>query len=64
MSVQKIIRVLNLHSVPYFMKGDRVLADSMIGGTGIFENTIDVTDYTFKDLMYWLGYWWVDKGNQ
>ena len=56
MSIQKIVRILKLHSVPYFMKGDRVLADSMIGGTGIFENTIDVTNYTFKDLMYWLGY--------
>ena len=56
MSVQTIVRILKLHSVPYFMKGDRVLADSMICGTGIFENTIDVTDYTFKELMDWLGY--------
>ena len=56
MGVQRLTNILDLHFIPYFVREGRVIADSMIGGTGLFENTIDITDYTKEKLYSWLGY--------
>ena len=47
MSIHKITRILDAHSVPYQIDGSRILADSMEGDTKVFERLIDVTDWTF-----------------
>lgn len=52
----KIIRILNAHSVPYYEADGRIYADSMLSGTEVFEKVEDVTDWTLKSLLAWLGY--------
>lgn len=56
MSIEKIKSVLNLHSVPYYTEAGRIYADSMIGGTKLFERVEDLTDTTPESLYQWLGY--------
>lgn len=56
MSIEYIGKILDLHGVPYMVTGGRVLADSMIGGTAIFERTEDVTNWSIARLHAWLGY--------
>jgi hypothetical protein len=56
MTIQKISKILDYHGVPFFVKDNRIYADSMICGTKLFEETVDVTEYTLKDLAIWLGY--------
>lgn len=56
MTTDTIIRILNLHSIPYQVCGDHILVDSMIAGTTLFERTEDVTDWTRRQLYSWLGY--------
>lgn len=51
-----IIAALEAHSVPYKIENGRIIADSMIAFTELFEETVDVTDFTKKELMTWLGY--------
>lgn len=52
----EIIKILKLHSVPHYEKDGRIYADSKIGGTDLFEAVEDVTNWTYKDLLAWLGY--------
>ena len=56
MKKELIKKLLNAHSIPYLVYGDRLLADSMISGTKLFEVTEDVTDWTEQKLYDWLGY--------
>lgn len=56
MSVQRIARILEMHFVPYYIACDRIIADSMIGSTKVFEQIIDLTGYTKEKLLSWLGY--------
>lgn len=56
MTITKIARLLANHGVPYKIAGERILADSMIAGTGLFEITEDVTDWSLRKLLDWLGY--------
>lgn len=56
MKKETIKKILKLHYIPYILEGDRILADSMIGGKKLFEVTEDVTDWTKKELYDWLGY--------
>lgn len=57
MRIDTIVKILELHFIPYMITGDgRILADSMIGGTRKFEITEDVTDWSRRQLYDWLGY--------
>lgn len=56
MNIIEIIKILNLHSIPHYEKDGRIYADSMIGGTDLFESVEDVTRWTYQDLLAWLGY--------
>lgn len=56
MTIPYIIRILDLHSVPHYERAGRIYADSMIAGTGLFERVEDVTDWTHRQLLEWLGY--------
>ena len=51
-----IITILKQHSVPYMIQDGRILADSMQAFTPVFFETVDVTDWTLKKLLAWLGY--------
>lgn len=56
MTLNNIAKILKMHSIPYYIKGNRIYADSMIGGTELFEATDDMTDWTWPQLYSWLGY--------
>lgn len=56
MDTNTIIKILHNHSIPYQVRADRVFADSMEGGTALFERVEDVTDWTRSQLYSWLGY--------
>lgn len=56
MSVFQISRVLEGHGVPFYIQGNRIFADSMVAFTAIFEEVVDVTNYTPEQLRAWLGY--------
>lgn len=54
---ETIIKILDLHFIPWMItQNGRVIVDSMIGGTRVFEFTEDVTDWTRSQLYDWLGY--------
>ena len=56
LDTKTIHRILNQHSVPNYIEGNRVLADSMEGGTAVFEKVVDLTGMTLSELKWWLGY--------
>lgn len=56
MTIAQIAKILELHSVPHYIEGDRIYADSMIAFTGMFEIVEDLTDRTRSELFAWLGY--------
>lgn len=56
MSNKQIIKVLEEHFVPYKVVNNRILADSRIGGTELFEEVFDCTGISREDLFSWLGY--------
>ena len=52
----QIKQILTAHSVPFYEEAGNIYADSMIGGTAIFEETKNVTNWSRKQLLSWLGY--------
>ena len=56
MKVAKICKILNMHYVPFKILNGRIYADSMIGGTDIFEVTVDMTHKSLSEVYEWLGY--------
>ena len=56
MTAERIAKILEQHGVPFYEQNGRIYADSMIGGTKLFEEIIDVTEWTFDELFDWLGY--------
>ena len=56
MTEKQITTILKQHSVPYMIKDGRILADSMQAFTPVFYETVDVTNYTMRRLLDWLGY--------
>jgi hypothetical protein len=56
MTEKQIVNILKQHSVPYFIQGGRILADSMLAFTPLFSETVDITNYTLYQLLSWLGY--------
>ena len=55
MKIEHIAKILDLHSVPYFIEGGRIYADSMEAFAPTVKY-IDMTDYTRSELYAWLGY--------
>ena len=51
-----IAKILDNHYVPYKVIGTRIIADTMVTDKALFEETIDLTDYSKQDLYNWLGY--------
>lgn len=56
MSSKNIRTLLKSHSIPFYERGGRIYADSMISGTELFEIVEDVTEWTRGELLGWLGY--------
>ena len=56
MKLERIAEILEKHSIPYRIEGDRIYADTMLAGTSPLEEVEDVTDYRHHQLMIWLGY--------
>ena len=56
MTEKQIINILENHSIPYMIRDNRILADSMQAFTPLFFETVDVTGWTAKKLLAWLGY--------
>lgn len=56
MTEKQITTILKQHSVPYMIQDGRILADSMQAFTPVFYETVDVTNYTMRQLYDWLGY--------
>ena len=53
---ERIQKILDNHSVPYYVWRDRIYADAMSAGVPVFDEVIDVTDWTIRELYEWLGY--------
>lgn len=53
---KQICKILNMHYVPFKILNGRIYADSMIGGTDIFEVTVDMTHKSLSEVYEWLGY--------
>ena len=56
MASTQIKQILTAHSVPFYMEAGNIYADSMIGGTALFEETVNVTNFSRAQLLSWLGY--------
>lgn len=56
MGNKNIKKILDAHSVPNFEKGGRIYADSMLAGSGLFEEVEDLTGWSMEKLWEWLGY--------
>lgn len=53
---EQVIQILKAHSVPHYELYGNIYADSMIGGTELFEEVVNVTDMSKKELLNFLGY--------
>nr|DAG28823.1 MAG TPA: hypothetical protein [Bacteriophage sp.] len=56
MTNKQIKHILDLHSVPNYEKSAHIYADSMLSGTDVFDQVIDLTGISKKSLYEWLGY--------
>lgn len=56
MTNTQIKRILDQHSIPNYESGNHIFADSMISGTAIYEQIVDLTGITKPALYQWLGY--------
>jgi hypothetical protein len=46
MTNTQIKRILDQHSIPNYESGNHIFADSMISGTAIYEQVVDLTGIT------------------
>ncbi len=56
MTNQQIGKLLDLHSVPYYTENGRIYADSMESSLLLWDKVINVTNWTRRQLLDWLGY--------
>lgn len=56
MSIKTIARILDNHSIPYFIQNDHIYADSMEAFTPLFSEVIDITDWNRDSIFSLLGY--------
>lgn len=54
MTINQISRILALHSIPFKVVDNRILADEMLAFSE--PSFTDVTDFTKSQLYAWLGY--------
>lgn len=50
MTIEDIALTLETHSVPYYIKNDRIYADTMDAAKADLEEVEDLTDYTCSQL--------------
>lgn len=53
---KKAVRILNSHSIPWFIYNGIVYADSMQSNTYLFQLFINVSELSTAQLYSWLGY--------
>lgn len=56
MTIEKIRKILDLHSIPNYTQNGNIYADSMEAGTKEFEKVENVTGWSRSQLYAWLGY--------
>ena len=56
MKEREIISILKAHYIPYRIENGQIYADTMECGTEVFENVVNVTNWSRKRLFDWLGY--------
>ena len=56
MNIERRKKILDFHFTPWFERDGRLYADSMLADTSTFEEVIDITDWTLRELYDWLGY--------
>ena len=56
MTNQQIGRMLNLHSVPFYEENGHIYADSMLAKHQLWDVVEDLTNYSRRQLLDWLGY--------
>lgn len=56
MTITQISKILDLHSVPYYTENGRIYADSMESSLLLWDKVINVTNWTRRQLLDWLGY--------
>ena len=57
MSLSNMMKILDQHSIHYKVIDERIIADNSYTLNGItHDDSIDLTDFSKKQLYYWLGY--------
>lgn len=57
MTIKKISELLNLHHISHKLENERLLAEEVYTYEGqVYSDWIDVTNFTFGQLLGWLGY--------
>lgn len=57
MTTVKIIKILNAHSIDSKLVDGKVYALEVFTNNGVTsEKWVNVTNYSYKKLLYWLGY--------
>lgn len=56
MALNQIAHVLDLHGIPYYIERGRIFADTCEAFADLFADVADLTGYTYRQLLDWLGY--------
>lgn len=56
MSIKAIGKMLDLHSVPWYEENGHIYADSMLAKHQLWDIVEDLTNYSRRQLLDWLGY--------
>lgn len=56
MEINRIKKILDAHSTPYYVEGGHIFADCMFAFREKFEIVEDVTGWSRSQLYAWLGY--------
>ena len=56
MTNEKIAKMLKLHSVPFYEENEHIYADSMLAKHQLWDIVEDLTNYSRRQLLDWLGY--------
>lgn len=54
--IKAIAKILDNHSIPYYINGNGIFADSMNAFTELFSEVVNLTNYSKQELYAWLGY--------
>lgn len=56
MSIPSIAKILDSHSVPYFINNGHIYADSMVAFSALFDEVVEMTCWSCDEIYSWLGY--------